>query len=245
MNVSLQNICKEYSKKNGKKVILKDINMSLEIAQKNIYGLVGPNGAGKTTLLKIVASLLYPSSGGIHLGENDTGVNYEDWAYRHISFLLPGDRNLYYRNTLEENALYYGVLKGIDKKEIRQRLDYYLKRLSMTDKRRDIVGNMSSGERKKAEIIAALCTKPRLLIMDEPSWGLDIDAVAALKETIKDTVENSDVTVILSSHDINLLSNLCNTYYFLNKGVLKQSIKKILDYSEIEVMYNRFINEEK
>lgn len=208
--------------------------------------LVGPNGAGKTTLLRIACGLLRPTLGEAVFVDGGRRCNVDTPDVRtQIAFVLPGDRNLFFRNTVLENIAYFSAIRKQDTKKISTKLTQYAEQLNMAHLLKTQVGNLSTGERKKASILAGICTDAKLLILDEPSNGLDIDAVLELQSIVSNIRANGTITTILSSHDINMLSGAATKYVYLCKGKIVWQNNGEMEAAEIVEKYRTLVQEGK
>lgn len=232
MEIIVKNVTRKYRDKEA----LKDFNWNLEINHELVHGLIGPNGAGKTTILKILAGIYTYESGEILIPEMD--CNYEIWARENIAFLAAGDRGIRYRNTVYENALYYGALKAIEPKITNELFDKYSKILRIEDFRNRQAGFLSTGEKKKAMLLSALSSGSKVIILDEPSNGLDISGKIDLQNIIKYISKETDTCFIISTHDLDFISGLANYYTFISKGKIAYEEK---GYMEIEKIRDKFL----
>ncbi|MFA9396960.1 MAG: ATP-binding cassette domain-containing protein [Clostridiaceae bacterium] len=222
MNISITNLEKYY----GKRKVISDFTTSFNIDQGNIYGLVGPNGAGKTTFLKVLTGLLEYKGGEIKLDSNIDG-EYQNWSRKYIAFVSAGERGMRYKNTVYDNILYYGALKGSNPSVIKQNINTFSNVLNFENFLNKRVENLSTGEKKKAAILCGICSGMKVLILDEPSNGLDIDSSQDLLKIILNLVEQTNITIIISSHDVDFLSSIVKKYIFIfnGKNVLERDEK--------------------
>lgn len=186
--IKLDNVDKMYKDKK----VLSDVTLTFQTNEKKIYGLIGPNGAGKTSLLKSMAGILEYSAGQIlHDGEPVDGK----WLRKNIVFIATGERGIRYRNTVYDNVMFFGVMKGCTEKILKDNIKIYSKLLNFEDFLERKVESLSTGEKRKAILLCGLCTTASVLILDEPSNGLDIDAQRELQEILKKINENSCKTI--------------------------------------------------
>lgn len=231
MMITLEEVSRVF--KNNRAI--SNFNYNINLHNNDIIGVVGPNGAGKTTLLKIISGLLKPSSGVIKTDSKN--IKYHQWVKDNVNFVLSGDRNLYFKNTAYENIMYFGITKGLRVKEIKKMIEFYadqFKIISLLDRE---VGTLSMGERKKISIIVGMCSHARLLILDEPSVGLDLHAVIELQNIIKSLNNIRQVTMLVSSHDIYFLSSISNSYLFINQGSNIFSVHNEMEIESIIAKY--------
>ncbi len=232
MNIEIQSITRRY----GKKVALENFSWDLLIRPKLVHGLIGPNGAGKTTIMKILSGIYTYEAGTILC--RDIKGDYAPWARNHVAFLPAGERAMRFRNTVYDNALYYSALKGILPQTTRELYARYSEILKMDDFRDRPMGSLSTGEKKKAMLLAALSSGSKIVILDEPSSGLDISAEVDLQNIIKFIGDVSDTCFIISTHDLDFISDIANSYTFIAKGKIADEIKTPL---EIEAIRKRFL----
>lgn len=189
--------------------------ISLEI-QPGMFGLLGPNGAGKTTLMKILATLLEPDSGAAHMDGLDL-INAKAETRKKLGY-LPQDFGLYPTLTAAQMLDYFAKLKGVaDKKERRSLIDVLLERVNLTAERNRRLGGFSGGMLQRVGIAQALIGNPELLIVDEPTAGLDPDERRRLHNLLAETASENSV-VLLSTHIVSDVSNLCSRFAVIRGG---------------------------
>ena len=235
MNLQLEHITRKFHANRQTIYALQDFNLSLNLTH-GIYAFVGPNGSGKTTLFKILCGLLLPAEGEIKL---DSQKLKTSWIKNNISLLISGDRNLYQRNTVMENAVYYGVLKGLHPDEIKENVHRYSKLLDCDTILNRWVEGLSSGERKKAGLLMGLSVRSKIMLVDEPTWGLDIDTVLALQETFEIIQDETELGIFISSHDTLFLSKLASEYVFLKNGACSGTVTHPLNADELISFYKK------
>jgi ABC-2 type transport system ATP-binding protein len=209
LELRIDNLSKTYP--NGVKALQ---NVSLTIPA-GMFGLLGPNGAGKSTLMRILATLQEPDAGEIRLGNLDV-VRQKD-AVRETLGYLPQDFGLY-RNVAAEKLLdHFAILEGIvDRTERRAVVEALLKQTNLWDKRKQKLGGYSGGMRQRFGIALALLGNPKLLIVDEPTAGLDPAERVRFLNLLSELGENS--IVILSTHIVEDVSELCTRMAIIDKG---------------------------
>jgi len=194
--------------------------ISLEI-RPGMFGLLGPNGAGKTTLMKIVATLLEPDSGKVEMNGVDL-IAGKDQARRMLGY-LPQEFGLYPTLTAEQMLDYFAKLKGVmNKKERRALIDALLERVNLSTARRQRLGGFSGGMRQRLGIAQALIGEPQLIIVDEPTAGLDPEERNRFHNLLSETASDSAV-VILSTHIVSDVSNLCGHMAIIRQGAILAS----------------------
>lgn len=180
-----------------------------------VLGLLGPNGAGKTTTLRMLSTALTPDAGSIRINDIDA-VQQPLQARKRIGF-LSGNTGLYGRLSAAENVRYFGELHGIAKKELAQRCEQLFEQLQMTDFIHRRAETLSTGMRQKTAIARALVHSPQVVILDEPTTGLDIMA----KQTVLDMIRHlkqQNVPVIFSTHQFDEVELLCDDICIINQG---------------------------
>lgn len=218
MNViELKNISKTY----GKKTVVD--NFSLSVENGHILGLIGPNGAGKTTIMKMMAGLAAPSKGEMSFfGKSD---NLDQFRNR-MAFMLEApiiDKSMNARQNME----YVRYVKGVaDKKKIDEMLDF----VGLHDVGKKAAGKFSLGMTQRLGIAMALLTEPEIMVLDEPVNGLDPEGIVEIRLMLKKLSEEKNVTIIISSHILSELSELCTDFSIINHG------KQIENLSREELM---------
>ncbi|MDT4898645.1 MAG: type transport system ATP-binding protein [Acidobacteriota bacterium] len=192
---------------------LRGINLEISAG---VFGLLGPNGAGKTTLMKILATLLDPDSGDIAV--NDIDFISQKMAARRMLGYLPQDFGLYPTLTAEQTLTYFARLKGVAGGQERARLiDALLERVNLTSARKQPVGGFSGGMRQRLGIAQALIGRPGLIIVDEPTAGLDPEERNRFHNLLAE-IADADTVVLLSTHIVSDVSNLCSTMAIIRHG---------------------------
>lgn len=189
-------------------------NVSFNVEQGEICGLLGPNGAGKTTLLRIINSILVSDQGSVKIN----GIPASLKASRQIGY-MPEERGLYDKMKVEDQIMYFGQLKGGEKKRLRQVMGEYMEIFNLTGQGHRKVKELSKGNQQKVQIIATLVHEPSLVILDEPFSGFDPINGALLKDLINRLQEKGS-TIMLSSHNMPAIEELCSTIALINHGHL-------------------------
>lgn len=223
------------------KKVLNGITLTFYTKENKIYGLVGPNGAGKTSFLKSLAGILEYSSGQIL--NNGKAVD-GNWLRKNIVFISTGDRGIRYRNTVYDNVMFFGVMKGCSQKVLKENIKVYSKVLKFDPFLDRKVESLSTGEKKKAILLCGLCTDASVLILDEPSNGLDIDAQREFQEILRDISEHSQKTIIVSSHELDFLCGIVNQYIFIMNGQIRKEIEGNMESDEVKRIYFALKEEE-
>jgi ABC-type multidrug transport system ATPase subunit len=207
--LSIRNVSKTYA--NGVQALH---NVTLHIPP-GMYGLLGPNGAGKSTLMRTLATLQEPDEGTITLGNLDV-LNQKEEVRQSLGY-LPQEFGVYPKVSAEELLDYFAVLKGITNRASRKEvIESLLRQTNLWDKRRQKLGGFSGGMKQRFGVAVALLGNPKLLIVDEPTAGLDPEERVRFLNLLSEIGENS--VVILSTHIVEDVSELCTNMAIINKG---------------------------
>lgn len=198
-------------------------DLSFEVKEGEIFGLLGVNGAGKTTTFRMIMGLLDKTEGNITLNGKKIDYSVSD----EIGFLTE-ERSLLPSKTVLEQAIFYGVLKGLTEKEIEERLDKYLEEFGITDYKNKKIKKLSKGNQQKIQFIISIIHEPKLLILDEPFSGLDPINVEMFKKEIL-RLKKKGTMIIFSSHMMEHIEYFCDSLIILVKGntVLEGKLTKI------------------
>jgi len=198
-------------------------NLSFEVKDGEIFGLLGVNGAGKTTTFRMIMGLLDVTSGNITLDGKKIDYNITD----KIGFLTE-ERSLLTKLTVKEQAIYYGILKGMEEKKIIERLEELLKKFEISEYIDKKIKELSKGNQQKVQFITAIINRPKLLILDEPFSGLDPFNVEMFKKEIVEMSKNGSI-IIFSSHRMEHVELFCKKLVVLMNGqsVLEGELEQI------------------
>ena len=228
--IEVNNLNKFYKNKQ----VLFDFNTTFDLDESCIYGLLGPNGAGKTTFIKVLTGLLDYSSGSIQVdGEN----NYLKWCKENMVLIPAGERGLRYKNTVYDNIMFFAAMKGIQERGVKNLIEKYTEALQFSNFLNRRVETLSMVEKKKAMLLCGLCTDMKVLIMDEPSNGLDIESQVEMKMLIRDLAESYKKTFIISSHDLEFFNEMVKHYIFIFKGKNAGEVERTMGTEEIREIY--------
>lgn len=233
--IETENLTKKY----GKQKALDGVN--IRIASGRIVGLIGPNGAGKTTLMKVLGGLVFPTEGSISLfGETgEKGLNH---ARTRTSFMIEtpyAKEHMTARENLEKQRLQKGIP---DKK----RIDEVLEIVNLTDTGKKPVKNFSLGMRQRLGIANALLGRPELMVLDEPINGLDPEGIVEIRELLRSLNKEEQITMVISSHILSELAQLCTDYIFVNHGKILDTLTAAELKNECsEYFHIHTINDEK
>jgi ABC-2 type transport system ATP-binding protein len=216
--VELLSLSKTYGRRRDPGVrAVQDLTLSVEAGQ--VFGLLGPNGAGKTTTIKMLAGLVTPTSGTARLNGFDNATQ-RSAAVMQIGAVLEGGRNVYWTMSAPQNLLYFGRLKGLRAQEIRPRAERLLKDLELWERRNEQVGGFSRGMQQKVAIAAALIADPPILLLDEPTIGLDVQAARMVRQWITHLARDEGKTIVLTTHQLNVVQELCDRVAIIKDGII-------------------------
>ena len=208
-------------------------DLSFEVKDGEIFGLLGVNGAGKTTTFRMITGLLDKTSGSITFNGKKIDYSVTD----KLGFLTE-ERSLLTKLTVLEQAKFYGGLKGMSDKDIENRLDYLLEKLEITEYKNKKIKELSKGNSQKVQFIMSIINSPKLLILDEPFSGLDPINIELFKKLILE-LKNEGTSIIFSSHRMEHVEYFCESLVILvhGKTVLKGNLKQIKeDYQKKNIM---------
>ena len=212
MNISVQGLNKIYD--NGKHA-LNDINLDIE---SGMFGLLGPNGAGKSTFMRILVTLMKPTSGAIFIDGMD--IQKDRAEIRKILGYLPQDFRFFTKLKTWEFLDYAGRLAGIkNKKERRGKVDLWLENVGLFDVRDRAADKLSGGMKRRLGIAQALIGEPKLLVVDEPTTGLDPEERIRFRNILSD-ISQKDAIIILSTHIVGDISSICQSMTLMDNGHL-------------------------
>ena len=192
-------------------------DITLRVPPGQIFGLLGPNGAGKTTTIKLLCGLVTPTAGTAKLNGFDIS-RQRSQAVMQLGAVLEGGRNVYWSLTAWQNLLYFGRLKGLSGAEIRPRAERLLKELGLWKVRDAHVGGFSRGMQQKVAVASALITDPPILLLDEPTIGLDVEAARTVKDWIVGLAQEQRKTVVLTTHQLDMAQELCDRVAIMRAG---------------------------
>lgn len=201
--------------------------ISLDVKQGDFFALLGPNGAGKSTTIGVICSLVNKTSGTVKIFDYDIDTDFH--SARAKIGLVPQEFNFNMFEPIEEIVINQAGYYGIGKHEAKIRAELYLKKLGLWDKRRAIPRELSGGMKRRLMIARALVHKPELLILDEPTAGVDIELRRTMWEFLR-SINEEGVTIILTTHYLEEAETLCNNIAILNDGMIIEntSMKKLL-----------------
>jgi ABC-2 type transport system ATP-binding protein len=207
--VEMKGVCKKFGE-------LRAVdNVSLEVAEGEIFGLLGPNGAGKSTLISMLSTLLLPDSGEIAI--NGNSLRHKPREIKKLLGLVPQEIALYSTLTAGENLMFWGRMYGLGGSGLKQRVEEALEIAGLTDRAKDRIDTYSGGMKRRINIAAALLHQPRILIMDEPTVGIDPQSRNHILETVI-RLNKEGMTILYTSHYMEEVEFLCTRVAIMDHG---------------------------
>ncbi|MFW6134982.1 MAG: ABC transporter ATP-binding protein [Elusimicrobiota bacterium] len=243
--IQVKNLTKVfYDKKRGMVTAVNDIDFHCQKGQ--IFGLLGPNGAGKTTTLRILATMMAPTTGKILV--NGHNVVKEAHKVRRSIGFLSGETGLYDRFTPRETVNFFGKINGLTKQEINERMTQIFHILGMTHFQDVRVDKLSTGMKQKLSIARAIIHDPPVLILDEPTVGLDVITARVVIEYIKE-FRKQEKCIIFSTHQMHEAEKLCDKIAIIHLGRLlsigtMEDLKKCFPVGDLEEIFFKLIEKE-
>lgn len=190
------------------------IDMYLDVGES--VGLLGPNGAGKSTTISMIASLVKPTSGDVLLDGKSTIKNPSE--IRKVLGVVPQEIALYQELSAYENLKFFGKIYKTDKAELETRIQEVLEMVGLKDRQKDLVKTFSGGMKRRVNIAAALLHRPKVLILDEPTVGIDPQSRNHIIETVRKLNEEHGTTILYTSHYMEEVEQLCDRVYVMDHG---------------------------
>ncbi|WP_135820050.1 ABC transporter ATP-binding protein [Halostella litorea] len=226
--VSVRNLTKVYG--DGGSTVRAVDGIDLDVAPGTAVGILGPNGAGKTTAIKSMLGLIEPTDGTVRLSGHDVAANPRA-AYRTAGAMLEGARNVYWRLTVRENLRFFAALGGQRPDALADRHDALLEQFGLADKADEAVRDLSRGMKQKTSLAATLARGGDVVFLDEPTLGLDVESSVELRRELRRLVDGEGTTVVLSSHDMDVVQAVCDRVVIMNEGgiVADDTVENLLD----------------
>jgi ABC-2 type transport system ATP-binding protein len=209
--IETHNLVKRY----GEKIAVN--NVSFDVQAGEVFGFLGPNGAGKTTTIKMIVGLLQPTSGTVKVAGYD--VQAQALMAKASSGYVPDTPNLYAKLTGRELLRFVGDLYNLDQTRMAQRADELLRVLDLNEAADNTVDSYSHGMQQKASLAAALMHDPKVLVLDEPTVGLDPKSARLIKDILRQMADRG-AAVFLSTHILEIAERMCDRIGIINKGEL-------------------------
>jgi len=195
-------------------------DLHLEIPKGAFFGLLGPNGAGKTTAISIISGSIHPNSGTINI----LGKNWKDDAafIRNSIGLVPQDIALYDSLTAPENLIFFGKMMGLNAKECNEKIELLLERFGLEEHSKKLVSKFSGGMKRRVNLMVALLHDPEILILDEPTVGVDVHSRHLINEYLKD-LNKGGMTMVYTSHQLEETEKMCDEIAIIDNGSMLAS----------------------
>jgi ABC-2 type transport system ATP-binding protein len=190
-------------------------DISLEAKEGEILGFLGPNGAGKTTTISMIAGLLKPDSGKILIDSLDCDSDLR--KIKRLMGVVPQDMAFYEELTAKENLLFWGKLQGVRKKDLDERVHYYLKKTGLLGRENEALKKYSGGMKRRINLIIGLIHQPKLLLLDEPTIGIDVQTKLNIYEIIKEA-SAIGTTILYTTHNLQEAEDLCDRIAIMDLG---------------------------
>ncbi len=240
--IKVSNLSKQFP--NSQQLVVQDVSFS--VGKGDVLALLGPNGAGKTTTIKMILGLIKPTDGEIDVcGHNMCHRRGIQYGVKKIGAVLEGARNSYWRLTAWDNLIYFGSLRGLSKKHLRERANYLLDFFALTDSAEKEVRHFSRGMQQKLAIAIAMLHDPDVLILDEPTLGLDVSAARLLEQRIGELAVQGK-TILLTTHTMPLAERLASHIFIINRGkqvAYGQTQALLHNYDQSDVVAIKLIGE--
>ncbi|MDA3837916.1 MAG: ABC transporter ATP-binding protein [Candidatus Delongbacteria bacterium] len=209
-------------------------DISFSVNKGEILGFLGPNGAGKTTTIKSILTLLEYEEGKICINGLEVKKN-KNKILSDIGAVLEGARNIYWHLSPEENINYFAGIMGLSPRKIKEEKDYLLKKLKLWDVKDKQVREFSKGMQQKTAIAASIIHKPTILLLDEPTLGLDVETKNDIREWIISMSRDENKTILITSHDMSFIESICDRILIIKKG-------KLLSNNTMSELKEKFAN---
>jgi ABC-2 type transport system ATP-binding protein len=230
--IEVQNLCKYY----GDFLALDNLNFKIETGR--ILGFLGPNGAGKTTTMKILSCFMAPSSGMVTI--NGMNVVTDSMRVKKITGYLPENPPLYYDMKVDEYLTYVAELKGVQADKIPARLEMVKEQCGLMERSKKLISTLSKGFKQRVGIAQSLINDPEVLILDEPTIGLDPKQISDIRTLIKSQAQQR--TIILSTHILSEVTLICDDILIINKGRIffNDSLANVGEKTDIEQLFMKY-----
>jgi len=232
------NLSREFTTEDGVFKALDNVN--LKVRSGIIFGLLGPNGAGKTTLIRILSTLLLPTSGEAYVGGYNV-VKEANKVRGIINLVSGGERPGYGILTTEENLMYYAQIYGFSRGEAKKRIEEVNELIGLDEFLHKRLNTLSTGMIQKYALARGLLNKPRILFLDEPTLGLDVENARVIRRLVRRLVDEGIIkTILLTSHYMAEVEELCDYIAIINKGriIAGGTVEELKNMISKEVIYN-------
>ena len=232
--ICVDSLSKSFGSGEDRVIAVNDI--SFRVDSGDIVGLLGPNGAGKTTTIKSMLGIVTPDAGAVEIDGVDVYSNPKA-AYKNMEAMMEGARNHYWRLTVRENLEYFASIAGENPAAIRDQHDDLLEIFDLREFENEQVRNLSRGMKQKVAIASTLGRNVNVVFLDEPTLGLDIESSLKLRQSLRDLATERELTVVLSSHDMDVIADICDRVIIMKDG-------GIIADDRVEALLNTFESSE-
>jgi len=206
-------------------------NLDLNIEEGEIFGILGPNGAGKTTLISMLCSLIKPTSGTFTIN----GLNYSnnERELKQLIGIVPQEYSLYPSLTAYENLFYFGSMYGLKGQLLKNRINDYLEKLGLSDFSNKKIEVFSGGMKRRINLIASILHQPKILFLDEPTVGVDVQSKNVIIDHLKE-LNQTGTTILYTSHHLNEAEHFCKRVAIIDNGkiIVKGKPKELIANNE-------------
>lgn len=234
--IQISKLVKQYNGANGNAVD----SLDLVVMEGDIFGLLGPNGAGKTTTISMLCGLISSNSGTIHI--NGLNQKHQQEEIKKIIGVVPQELALYDDLSAEENLKFFGKMYGLTNKFLLEKIEFYLDKFSLSEKANKRVKTFSGGMKRRLNLIAGILHSPKILFLDEPTVGIDVQSKNVIIKFLKELNEKG-TTIIYTSHLMEEAENLCTNISIIDfgkeiaNGKPKELIKENKDCANLEEIF--------
>ena len=221
-------------------------NISFQVKKGEIFGFLGPNGAGKTTTISMISGLLKPDTGKIIIDSMDLSRNLK--GIKRVMGVVPQEMAFYEELSALENLTFWGKLQSVRKKTLDERIHYYLEKTGLLGREKDSLKKYSGGMKRRINLIIGLIHHPKLLLLDEPSTGIDVQTKLNIFEIIREAASR-DTTILFTTHNLQEAQDLCHRIAIIDQGKILaigtlQELIKIVGEKDIAVISGKFSTEQ-
>jgi ABC-2 type transport system ATP-binding protein len=236
--IEIQDIYKTYT--NATSPALNGV--SLEIKQETIFGLLGPNGAGKSTTIAILSGLIKADKGIVKIFDKELNKNIEN-IKKQIG-IVPQEYALFPTLTCYENLHYFGNLYGLKGKALKDKINNYLELFGLEKNANKLISSFSGGMKRRVNIIAGILHDPKLIILDEPTVGVDVQSRKMIIDFLKEYQKEHKISILYTSHHLEEAQEICDEIAIIDYGkiIVKGSPTELIKNHQVDSLENLFIN---
>ena len=204
--------------------------ISFDVRSGEILGILGPNGSGKTTTLKSILGIIEFDEGSIEVNDLPIKSRRRE-ILKDVGAVLEGARNIYWHLSPRENLTYFAGIRGIPEKAIRERANYLLESLELSDVADKEIRQFSSGMKQKCALACSFIYNPSILLLDEPTLGLDVEISRTIRDWLLNVVEKEQKTILITSHNMDFIESICDRILIIRRGeiISHETVKSLKD----------------